>query len=94
MTASSRFGYSMFTGAVLSGALVGYERIKCPAQMAAAAAGAHAREGTMLLSAYVALALVTGVIIFVVATAVHVRNRPQRRAPAAPARQRSYGGYR
>jgi heme/copper-type cytochrome/quinol oxidase subunit 2 len=102
MTASSRFGYSMFTGALLSGALVGWEAAKRPAQITAGAAAHHVSQGSMRLTTFIALALVLGVITFVVATAAGARGRrAQRRSGQGgqqqrrrPARQRGYGGAR
>jgi uncharacterized iron-regulated membrane protein len=99
MSASSRFGYSMFTGALVSGALVGWESINRRTRITANAAAHHVSQGSIRLSAFIGLALIAGLVLFVVATAVHVRRRPQRRlqrqaAPAPRVRQRSSGGYR
>jgi hypothetical protein len=87
----------MFTGALASGALVGYESTKRQAQMAAAAASAHSREGTMLLVAFIAGALAIGLVLFVLASAVLLKASNKRGSSSrqpAQGRQRSYGGSR
>jgi heme/copper-type cytochrome/quinol oxidase subunit 2 len=76
----------MLTGALASGALVGYEASKHQKHMAAAAASAHVAEGHMLLVTFIGLSLVVGVLTFIVATLVMAVRRP--------VRQRSYGGSR
>jgi hypothetical protein len=91
MTASSRFGYSMFTGALLSGALVGWEAAKRPAQITAGAAAHHVSQGSMRLTTFIALALVLGVRGRRAQRRSGQGGQQQRRRPA---RQRGYGGAR
>ena len=95
MSASSRFGYSMFTGAVVSAGAVAWESTKRKAQLASASAGHHVSAGPMRLEAFALGAVIIGLVLFVLASLVVLKasNRGSSRQPAQ-GRQRSYGGSR
>jgi len=85
----------MFAGAVAAGVLVAYEASKRHAQLAAAAARNHESQGLMRLSAFIAFAVVFGLVTFTVATALvwtRARRRGGRIRTPASQRYRGYGG--
>src|ERR1017187_4800380 len=91
MTASSRFGYSMVTGAVVSGALVAWEMTHSPAKIAAAAAANYESPYVQSLVVFVKLTVVIGLLLFGVAP-VAGRRRPaqSRRRPEPPVAEGYY----
>jgi hypothetical protein len=97
MSASSRFGYSMFGGAVLSGLVVYYEATKRPAALTAYSAAHHMDEGGFRLYGFALLAVAIGLILFVLASLVLLKASNKRGSSSrqpAQGRQRSYGGSR
>ena len=96
MSASSRFGYSMFSGAVLSGLVVYYEATKRPAAITAYAVAHHMNEGGFRLYGFALLAVAIGLVLFVLASLVLLKASKRGSSSRQPAqgRQRSYGGSR
>lgn len=97
MTASSRFGYSMTFGAVISGVVVAVVSAKRHAQLAAAVARTHPASvqtatGEARVAAFAVLAVIIGLVTFAAATALRAKPRPAR-GQAAPRASR-YGGVR
>ena len=80
MSASKRFGYSMFTGALISAVLVAWTSAKHRAQLAAGAAAHHTSPGEGRLVAFVAGTIVIGLVVYAITAARGAKSAPRQQA--------------